>query len=165
MAKQRKNVIPILLILTGLAFFGVILGFVFSNALVVIIFLLPTIIYEIYRTEGRSTKSSSWGLLFISIAEIVLIIMKINFDIAKYLGTSEGRIAGYEIPFGDVKIVGPTIMAVLSVVLFIRTWGPYTKWLAVVIFLTSFVIIYLIDPDIFSELLQFASKEAVEEIQ
>jgi len=164
MAKKRKNIIPILLGLTFLAFIGVVLGFIFSSALIVIIFLLPAIIYEIYRTEGKSTKSASWGLLFISIAEIVLIVMKVNFDIAKYLGTEEGRIAGYEIPFGDVKIVGPTIMVVLAVVLFIRTWGPYTKWLAVVIFLTSFAIIYLIDPDIFDKLLKFATQEAVEEV-
>jgi len=45
-------------------------------------------------------------------------------------------------------------MAILSIVLFIRTNGIYTKWLAVTIIVTSVVIIYLLDPAVVTQLFQ-----------
>ena len=55
-------------------------------------------------------------------------------------------------------------MAVLSIILFIRTYGAYTKWLAVIIFVTSFAIIYTIDPLIFKELLKYAVQQGVDSL-
>lgn len=42
-----------------------------------------------------------------------------------------------------------------------RTGGKSTKWLAVTIFITSFAIVYTIDPDIFSELFKYALNEGL----
>jgi len=164
MAKPTKNATPICIILSIIAVIGIVIGLLTGYTIAMIIGLLPTAIYEIYRTEGKSTKASSILLLVILIAELVLIIFNINFNLAEYLGTTEKTIAGYLVPLGDVKIVGPTVMAVLSIILFVRTYGKYTKWLAVVIFITSFGIIYSIDPAIFKDLFQYAVEEGIDEI-
>ena len=55
-------------------------------------------------------------------------------------------------------------MAILSVILFVRTRGVFTKWLAVVIFITSFAIVYSIDPTVFSNLLKYAVDEGLRRI-
>jgi len=59
----------------------------------------------------------------------------VSFDLAAFLGTTQESVAGYNIPLGDIKVVGPGIMAVLALILFIRTRGRYTKWLAIIILL------------------------------
>ena len=164
MAKPTKYATPICIILSILALFGIIMGLIFKNALVIMILLLPTIVYEVYRTEGKSTKTSSILLLLVFIAEILLIIFKVNFNLAEYLDVDEKYIGGYLVPLGDIKIVGPAVMAVLSVVLFTRTWGVYTKWLAVVIFITSFAIIYSVDPQAFHDLLKFGVEEGLDRV-
>ncbi|GAG77114.1 unnamed protein product, partial [marine sediment metagenome] len=73
-------------------------------------------------------------------------------------------VGGYNVPLGDIKAVGPAIMAILSIVLFIRTRGRYTKWLAVIIFITSFAILYALDPTIFSRLLRIGIDEGLKRI-
>lgn len=55
-------------------------------------------------------------------------------------------------PLSDVKIVGPIIIGILSIILFIRTRGKYTKWLAAIIFITCFAIIYTLNSGIFKNL-------------
>jgi hypothetical protein len=84
------------------------------------------------------------------LAEIVLVLFNIQFNVAEFLGADRQLIGGYWVPLGDLRIVGPTIIAVLSVILYTRTRGVYTRWLAAIIFITSFAIIYLIDPVGFS---------------
>ena len=128
------------------------------------IFLLPTVIYEVYRTEGKSTKVSSALLLLVLIAEIILVIFNVNFNLAEFLGVTEKYVGGYRVPLGDIKMLGPTIMAVLSVVLFVRTRGVYTKWLAVVIFITSFSIIYALDLQAFRDLLKYGVEEGLNQV-
>lgn len=164
MAKPYKNATLICVILSVLALMGSIIGIVKLSPLIMIIFLLPAAIYEVYRTEGESTKWASWVLLAVFIAEIVLIITNISFDLAEFLGMTEKRIAGYNVPLGDIKVVGPAIMAVLSIILFVRTRGHYTKWLAVIIFITSFAILYVLDPTIFKRLLRFGIEAGLEQI-
>ena len=164
MAKPTKYAVPICLVLTALALLGIVLGIVLKNALITMFFLLPTICYEVYRTEGKSTKASSILLLVVFIVEIILIIFRINFNLATYLGDTEKYIGGYLVPLGDIKVVGPAVMAVLSVILFVRTWGVYTKWLAVIIFITSFAIVYTLDPTVFQELLKFGVEEGMDRI-
>lgn len=160
MAKETKFATPICAGLTILALIGIIIGVTTKNPIWPMLFLLPTIAYEVYRTEGKSTKVASWGLLAIYILELVLLIGRINFDLASYLGVSSTYVSGYVVPLGDVRVVAPAIMAVLSVVLFVKTWGVYTKWLAAIIFATSFAIVYSLDPTIFQDLIRFTAREA-----
>jgi hypothetical protein len=146
---------------TIVALIGIIVGLLTGNALWPVILLLPAAFYEAYRTGGKSTKASSILLVLILILEIFLILFNVNFNLVEFLGTTEKSIGGYWVPLGDIKVVGPTAMAVLSVILFTRTRGKFTKWLAVTIFITSFAIVYTIDPDIFSELFKYALNEGL----
>ena len=149
---------------TIIALIGIIAGLVSGNPLWPVILLIPAAIYEAYRTGGKSTKAASIFLVLILILEIFLILFNINFNLVEFLGTSQKNIGGYWIPLGDIKVVGPTAMAVLSVILFTRTRGKFTKWLAVIIFITSFAIVYTIDPEIFSELFKHAINEGLNRI-
>ena len=94
-----------------------------------------------------------------------MVVANISFDLAEYLGITEKYVGGYRVPLGDIKAVGPVMMAVLAIVLFIRTRGRYTKWLAVIIFITSFAILYALDPTIFARLLRIGIKEGLDKIQ
>jgi len=165
MAKPYQHATQICIGLSILALLGIIIGIVKSSPLITIIFLLPTVIYEVYRTEGKSTKWASWGLLIVLIAEIILIVANISFDLAEFLGVAEKRVGGYNVPLGDVKVVGPAIMAVLAIILFVRTRGRYTRWLAVIIFITSFAVVYALDPTVFGRLLRFGVEEGLHQIQ
>lgn len=165
MAKPYQHATPICIILSLLAFLGIIIGILESSPLIIIVFLLPTVIYEVYRTEGKSTKWASWGLLATFIAEIFLIIANVSFDLAEFLGTPEGRVGGYAVPLGDIKVVGPAIMAILSLILFTRTRGRYTKWLAVIIFIASFAIVYSLDPTVFRRLMRLGVEEGLRQIR
>jgi len=82
-----------------------------------------------------------------------MIIFKINFDLASFSFQNYAYVGGYFVPLGDVKIIAPGVMAVLSLILFFRTIGKYTKWLSVLIFVSSFVIVYTLDPNIFKSFL------------
>jgi len=159
MAKPTKYAPHICTAVTILALIGIVIGLVTGSTLWIVILLLPTAIYEAYRTEGRSTKASSALLVLVLILEIAFILFDVNFNIAQYLGTSQEYLAGYLVPLGEIKVVAPTLMVVLSAILFVRTRGVFTRWLAVTIFVTSFSIVYSIDPEIFSDLL----KEAIQQ--
>jgi len=165
MAKPYQYASRICLGLTLLAIIGVFWSLSTLNPLAAMLFLLPTVLYEVYRTEGKSTKSASWGLLIVFILEIVFIVGNISFDLASFLGTEQRYVAGYTIPLGDIKVVAPVIMAALSAVLFTRTRGRYTKWLAVIIFASSFAIVYSLDPTVFARLLKIGVKEGLDKIQ
>jgi len=154
MAKPTKYAPLICIIITIIAILSVLYGIGQMNSLFIIIPLLPAIIYEIYRTEGSSTKFASWFLFFVLLGELALIIFKINFNLAEYLQTEEKTVSGYLIPLGDIKTLGPILLAIGSVMLFTKTYGIYTKWLAVIIFISAFSIIYTLDPIIFKDLLR-----------
>lgn len=162
MAKPTKYAGLICAVLTVLTIIGAIIALTKNNPLILALFLLPAVAYEVYRTEGKSTKWASWVLAAIFILEILLIAFKINFDLAGFLEKNETMVAGYNMPLGDIKIVGPTIIAILSVILFIRTRGVYTKWLAVVIILASFCLIYIMNPAVFQTLLKFGVEQGLE---
>ena len=152
MAKPTKYAALICTIISIIALIGIIIGVLMAKPLIVVALLFPAAIYEVYRTEGPSTKWSSWFLLLLLILEIVFIVGNISFDLAAFTGTSETSMVGYNIPLGDVKIVGPIIMGILSMILFTRTRGKYTKWLAAIIFITCFAIAYTLNPEIFNNL-------------
>jgi len=164
MAKPTKYATLICTIISILALIGIVIGIWLSKPLIIVIFLIPAAAYEVYRTEGPSTVWASWILLIVLVLEIVLIVANINFDLASFFGESEKVVAGYTVPLGDIKIAGPIVMAILSIILFVRTRGRYTKWLAVVIFITCFAIVYAINPEIFKNLLGLAVDKGIEGI-
>jgi hypothetical protein len=159
MPKPTEHAPLICTICTILALIGIVLGLIWHNPLFVIFFLMPTVGYEIYRTEGASTKFSSIAIAVVLIAELLLIIFHVNYDLIKFFGTEQEYVAGYSVPLGDIKVVGPFLLAILSIILFIRTYGVYTKWLAVIIFVSSFAIVYALDPNIFSQMMRFGIRE------
>jgi len=164
MAKPTKYATLICTIVSILALIGIVIGIWLSKPLIIVIFLIPAAAYEVYRTEGPSTVWASWILLIVLILEIVLIVANINFDLASFFGESEKVVAGYTVPLGDIKIAGPIVMAILSIILFVRTRGRYTKWLAAVIFITCFAIVYAINPEIFKNLLGLVVDRGIESI-
>ncbi len=104
-------------------------------------------------------------MLLVLIAEIGLILFDVNFNLAEFLGQSEELVGGYWVPLGNIQVLGPTLMAVLSAILIARTRGRYTIWLAVIILVTSFTIVYALDPTIFKEMLRLGVKEGVRELR
>lgn len=164
MAQSTKYATPICLGLTLLAIIGIMLGIALGSAVIPIIFLIPTVAYEIYRTDPGSTKISSIILMIVLVAELVFLIFNISWNLADFLGTETKTIAGYTVTLGDIRVVSPILMAVLSVVLFVRTYGVYTKWLAVIIFVTSFGIIYCISPAIFTDTFRTVVQEAFDRV-
>ncbi len=164
MAKPYKNATTICIVLTVVAGLGIVLGLIYSEPLIPIILLIPVAIYEVYRTEGKSTKAASWGMLALLVVELLFVVFGISFDLAAFLGRSSAHIRGYRVPFGDIKVISPALMAVLSLVLIANTRGRYTRWLAGIIFVTAFAIIYTVDPILFEELIKTAINEALRRI-
>ena len=80
MAKPTKYAIPICLVLSILSVIGIVWGMHVGNAIIPLIFLIPTIIYEVYRTEGESTTLASWLLLALFIANFIVVVFNIQFD-------------------------------------------------------------------------------------
>lgn len=164
LAKQYKHAGKICFVLTIIAALGIILGIVLRNPLITLSGLFPTVVYEVYRTEGKSTKWASWVLLAALVLECLFIAMNVRFDLASYFGLTGKYVAGYWVLFGDIKVVGPALMAVLSIILFVRTRGVYTKWLAVVIFMTCFALVYTLNPTAFNQLLHLGVEEGIRRI-
>lgn len=164
MAKPTKYAPHICTACTLIALLGIVLGFVYSAPIIPVLFLLPAAFYEAYRTEGKYTKQASYILVIVLIAELLLVLFNVNFNIAEFLGAERKMVGGYWVPLGDLKIVGPTVIAILSIVLFSRTRGIYTRWLAVVIFITSFAIVYMMDPIVFQDLLKYGLNEGLNNI-
>jgi len=135
------------------------LGIIFKYPLIIVLLLLPASVYEAYRTEGPRTKWSSIFMIIILLALAVLFIFNINYDLASFFGRSSQYISGYVIPLGDIKVVAPVLLAINAIILFVRTYGIYTKWLAVVIFISAFAIIYALDPSIFKQVIQWTAGE------
>jgi hypothetical protein len=154
---KKKGMKPeaICFIVTVLAVIGGLLSLFSKNPLWIFIFLLPATVYEAIRTEeGATTKYSSIVMLIVLIAEIVLILFNVNYDLAQLFETTEKTVAGYTLPLGDIKVVGPLLMAVLSIVLIFRTYGRFTKYLAIVIAAGSLVAVLLINPTFFEQMLK-----------
>jgi len=161
MPKPTKNATLICVVLSLLAVVGIFLGWKFDSILLPMFFLLPTVIYEVYRTEGDSTKYASRWLLAIFVAEIVLTIFNVKFDLTQFFQTDVKNIQWYNVPLGDIKVVWPILLAILSLLLVKKTRGVYTRWLAVIIIVTSLFIIYVLDPVSFSKFVKIAFDQLV----
>lgn len=155
MAKPTQNAPLYCTLLTILTLVVAYISYVTRNPLWIVIGLLPTVAYEAYRTqEGASTKSASILLLIILIIEILLLVFKIEFNLATFFGEQSKYLAGYELPLGDIKIFGPILTALLSVILFFRTYGIFTKWLSVVICIGSLTAVWIMNPAFFQSVLK-----------
>lgn len=159
MPKPTKHATLICTITSIIALIGIIIGIIFKLPLVIVFLLLPAAAYEAYRTEGPNTKWASIFMIIILVALAILIIFNINYDLASLFGREYQYVSGYTIPLGDIKVVAPILLAITSIILFVRTYGVYTKWLAVVIFISAFAIIYALDPTIFKQAVQWTSGE------
>ncbi len=164
MAKAYKHANKICLALSVLAGLGAIIGLVQSSVLVVIFTLLPATIYEAYRTEGKSTKAASWGMLGVLVGELLLIVLGIDINIAEFLQQSQGFVGGFLIPFGGLQVLAPTLLGILSVILIQNTRGKYTIWLAIVNLVGALAIVYILDPTIFTDLLRIGVQEGIRKI-
>lgn len=151
MAKSTKYAALICFVLSLLTAGAVWFGLVRMSALPIIIALLPVALYELWRTEGMFSKIASLGMVGILIAEAVLLITNKSFDLERLLGARSAYIGGYRIPFGDVRTVGTAIILILAGILFARTYGPYTRWLAAIIFLASLATIYILNPSLLGQ--------------
>lgn len=157
-AKTNSKMSPVLIcsILTVWMLVGIILGLIMHSVLLMAFFLIPVAVYEAYRTKGESTTFASWALLIVLILEIILILFGVSYDIGKYLDLQSAYMGGQYVPLGDIKILGPTLLAVLSLILLFRTAGPYTKWLSIIIIVSALVMVQIMNPEIFKELLRSA---------
>lgn len=147
MPRSTEHALLICLVCTIITLAGFILGYFFHKPVIMVFFLLPAVIYEVYRTEGISTIWASWGMFAVLIAEVVLIYGNYNINLSGY---ASRYIKG--LPFIDIKLAGPVLMAYFSYVLLRRTAGLYTKWLALVIFIGSAGLFLLLDPSLLAKL-------------
>ena len=161
MAKPTRHATTTCIALSVLLVIGILLGFWQKNIFYILGFLLPAVIYQVYRTEGKSTKWASWVMLTVIILEFILVIFKINFNLAEFLETEGEYIAGYYVAFGDLKTIFPAIIAILSIILFVRTRGKYTRWLAIIIFIGALSITYKVNPEGFKDLIGIVARKAL----
>jgi len=153
------------LIVTFIAIIGAVITLLTHNPVWVLILLLPATIYEAMRTqEGATTKTSAIILLIVLVLEIGMIAFNISYNLIDLFGEQEKYIAGYYLPLGDIKVFGPILATVLSLILLVRTYGPYTKWLSIVIAIGSLLAIYIINPFFFQNMVKIIADAVVDQI-
>ena len=151
----KLNPTSVCLALTGISVVGILFSLATRNPLWILFFMLPTVVYEVIRTEpGASTKFSSILLLILILSEIGLILFNVNYDLASFFGTSEKYVAGYTLPLGDIRVFAPLLIGILSAILVFRTYGTYTKWLSIIIAVSALVVVSMVNPSFFSEALK-----------
>lgn len=164
MAKPTQYAPIICVGVSVIAVVGIIVSLILSSALPAILLLFPAIFYEIYRTEGASTKTASIIICIVLFLELIILVTHFDIDLGGLLGQNTKYIGGYEVPLGLLSVVGPTVIAILAIILFVKTYGIYTRALAVVIFISSLIIIYTLNPPMLKELFKFALQEALDRI-
>lgn len=164
MARPTKHAALICGILSAVVVIGVIIGLLAKSPIVVLIAMAPSVGYEVYRTEGESTRWASWALAGVLVVEFFLIVFKVSIDIGAFLGSSTEVVAGYTIPLGDLRVVGPALIAVCALILIVRTRGVYTRWLAVNIIIAALALTYVLDPSVFTELLRQGAQEGLRQL-
>ena len=165
MARPTKYAAVICAVLSVVAVIGIVIGLLAKSPVVVLIAMAPSVAYEVYRTEGETTRWASWALAAVLVVEFVLVVFNVSIDIGAFLGTGTQEVAGYAIPLGDLRVVGPAIIAVCALILIARTRGVYTKWLAVNIIVTALALTYVLDPNVFTELLRQGAQEGLDALE
>lgn len=151
MAKDYHHAPIICTGISVIALTGIIIGIWKNMPLITAICIIPAIIYEIYRTEGVFTTLASWLALIIAIAALYVIYKNVTVDIVPFITKFiKLPITTKLIPAG---LIAPVLLVIIAVFLFKRTAGIYTRWLAVVILLTSIALFYSLDPQLIKNLL------------
>lgn len=153
MARPTTYATQICLAVSVLAALGILIGILTGEVIYAVVLLVPAVAYEVYRTEGASTRLASWLLAVLTVALIVVTVFRISYDLSELFGMGQVSIVGEQVPLGDVSVVFPAAMGALSVVLFTRTRGVYTRWLAAVIFVTSAAVVWMTAPESLGDLL------------
>ncbi len=161
MAKPTKYADLICVVASVTVVLGIVLGLWLKSPIIITLALAPSVVYEVYRTEGESTRWASWVMLGVLLLELVLIVFRVSFDVAGLMGATQQNVAGYDVPLGDIKIVGPALMGVLSLILIVRTRGRYTRWLAVNVLVGVIALAFLLNPDVAQQLLRQGAQEGL----
>jgi hypothetical protein len=145
-----KNATLMCIIASVCAVVGIVIGILKPNLwILLIILMVPSVLYAIYRCTGVRTKAAAWAVLGLLVIEIVMIYGKVNVPIVKSLGI-------------NIIAVAPVLIVLLSIFLFQQTAGKFTKWLAVNILLCALAFFYLSQPVLFGKLIGKA-KQGIEQ--
>ena len=164
MARPTKHATKISLAVTVIMAVGALAGLATGKPIWMVAGLLPATAYEVYRAEGESTSWASWALLAVLILEGAFLLLGLDLNLATILGADSKTVAGYDVPLGQITVVGPLVMAALSTILIVRTRGRYTRWLAVVILLGAGAMIYVQDPTLFGQWFNQALETGLDQI-
>lgn len=146
--KENPNTPKIICgILTIITIATIILGFYLKNPYYIIIGIFPVAIYEAMRTEGFYTKAGSIIILLAVILEILALRGIIKFNLANFLNQETMYFSGYYITLGEISVIFPALAVIVSFVLLLRTYGIYTKWLSVLLILSSLSLLYLVNKE------------------
>lgn len=126
----------------------ILLSFGLNNPYLILIGFFPAVVYEVIRTAGIYTKAASIIILLLTILEALALKGIIKFNLATFLNQETGYIKGYWVPLGELTTVFPLITVILSILLFQRTIGRYTKWLSIIILISSVALVWQIDKDV-----------------
>lgn len=152
MAKPTRHAPMLTLVFALAAVAGLLIGYWRHSPLIAVLLLLPAALYEAYRTEGPSTRWSSAVLSIALVAEALAIWRHVDFNLATWLSSNGQTVADRWVPFGDIKVVFPALVAVLSLLLMARTRGRYTRWLAAVLLVGAVGVVYILDPTLLPSL-------------
>lgn len=122
-----------------------IIGLLTKNPFWVIAGIIPTAIYEAWRTEGYYTKIASVGILGLVILEMLAILNIFRLNLANTFQQNEIYFRGNYLPLGDIKFVFPAICVILSLTLITYTYGKYTKWLSILLLASSICLLFLVN--------------------
>jgi len=132
----------------------ILLSFGLDNPYLILIGFFPAVVYEVIRTAGVYTKAASVIILLLTILEALALKGIIRFNLATFLDQEASYIKGYWLPLGEVTTVFPLITIVLAILLFQRTAGRYTKWLSIIILVSSVALVYQIDRVALTEIIR-----------
>lgn len=154
--KKENPITPkiICTILTLTTIVTIFLGFHYHNPFIIILGIFPVAIYEAIRTEGYYTKAGSIAIMLLVFLEIFAIRGLIKLNLAQFLGQQNAYFSGYWLPLGEITFIFPIIAVLISIVLFWRTYGIYTKWLAILLLASSICLLYLVNKEGLFELLR-----------
>ena len=153
-AGQSKSATMIAIVISVFTIATIVLGLVTNNPYWIIAGIVPAALYEAWRTEGYYTKTASIVIVVLVLLEILAIMGLIRFNLASYFNTSTMYFGGYVMPLGDIISIFPIIAVLLSILLVRRTYGPYTKWLAILLIASSVVLLYVVNRSVLPDLIR-----------
>jgi len=156
--KKETGKTPIIIctILTVWALLALIGGFLLKNPYVIIAGIIPAALYEAWRTEGIYTKAISTILAILAVIEIFVImgILKLGAISGSTEAGERIYVSGYFLPLVDVKFLIPAGMIACGVALIYWTYGVYTKWLSIVLVVSSIGLLYLMNKEVLIEMIR-----------